>query len=129
MSWAKALFEPRAVAVIGSASEGKIGYELIQQLVEGGFERVVAVNPKAVGAFGVPAVTSLSEAPAEMTVDLAIIASPAATVPAVLEDCGRAGVGAAVIITAGFSESGNGNLEAEILRIAETHGIRVIGPN
>ena len=129
MSWPQALFEPRAVAVIGSASAGKIGYELIQQLVEGGFADVVAVNPKAAGAFGVPAVTSLTEVPAAMAVDLAIVASPAATVPAVLDDCGRAGVGAAVIITAGFSESGNHDLEAEMLRVAGKHGIRIIGPN
>lgn len=129
MEWAKALFEPRGVAVVGSASEGKIGYELIQQLMEGGFGRVVAVNPKGVGAFDVPAVTGLCEIPADMNVDLAVIASPAATVAAVLEDCGRVGVGAAVVITAGFSESGNHAEEDEILRVANKQGIRIIGPN
>ena len=129
MKWAKALFEPRGVAVVGSASQGKIGYELIQQLTEGGFDRVVAVNPKGVGAFDVPGVTSLSEIPEDMTVDLAVIAAPAATVAGVLEDCGRAGVGAAVLITAGFSESGNHAEEEKVLRVAHTYGIRIIGPN
>lgn len=127
------LFYPRGVAVVGSATEGKLGYELIRQLVEGGYEPVFAVNPKAQGvsfpAVGgsVPGYDAVSHI--EAPVDLAVIVSPPATVTGVLQDCGQAGVGAAVIITAGFSEVGDDTAEAEIVRVAREQGIRFVGPN
>lgn len=95
-----ALFCPRGVAVIGSAAPGKIGWELIKQIVDGGYARVFAVNPKAQGALGAAGYETVSKIPEP--VDLAVVVSPAATVPGVLEDCGRAGVRAAVVITSGF---------------------------
>ena len=121
------LFYPRGVAVIGSTAEGKIGYELVKQIVEGGFRNVVAVNPKAQGACGAQ-VTARSATCGE-PIDLAIIASPAPTVAGVLEECGQAGLRAAVIITAGFSEAGNRAGEDEIKHIARRYGIRLVGPN
>lgn len=121
------LFHPRGVAVIGSASVGKIGYELIKQIVEGGYAHVYAVNPKGQGAFGAPGYTAV--AAIDHPVDLAVIASPAATVADVLEDCGKAGVKAAVIITAGFSEVGNTAGEELIVDVAKRNGIRFCGPN
>ena len=121
------LFYPRGVAVIGSASEGKLGYELIRQMLDGGYREVFAVNPKARGALSVPGYDAVTRI--DRPVDLAVIVSPPATVPGVLEDCGRAGVGAAVIITAGFSEVGNHAGEEEIARVAQEHGIRFVGPN
>jgi len=130
MSWSSALFEPRSVVVIGSCSPGKIGHVIITQLLDGGFENVVAVNPKAQGTRGVPAVSSFAELPIGSPVpDLAIVASPAPTVTAVLADAGKAGVKAAVIITAGFSESGNSKEEQRILAVARQSGIRLVGPN
>ena len=130
MSWSSALFKPRSVAVIGSCSPGKIGHVIITQLLDGGFENVVAVNPKAQGTRGVPAVSSFAELPIGSPVpDLAIVASPAPTVTAVLADAGKAGVKAAVIITAGFSESGNSKEEQRILAVARQSGIRLVGPN
>ncbi len=121
------LFYPRGTAVIGSASEGKLGYELIRQMVEGGYERVFAVNPRAEGAFGVPAADAVAKI--EGPVDLAVIASPPSTVPGVLADCGKAGVAAAAIITAGFSEVGNDEAERAVARAAAEHGVRFVGPN
>ena len=121
------LFYPRGVAVVGSASEGRLGYELIRQVLDGGYQDVFAVNPKAQGAFSAPGYDAVARI--ERPVDLAVVVSPPATVPAVLEDCGRAGVGAAVIITAGFSEVGNRAGEEEIARVARRHGIRFVGPN
>ncbi len=123
----RSLFYPRGTAVIGSASEGKLGYELIRQMVEGGYERVFAVNPRGEGALGASGYDAVAKI--EEPVDLAVIASPAATVPSVLEDCGRAGVRAAAIITAGFSEIGNREAELEVSRVAEEHGVRFVGPN
>lgn len=121
------LFYPRGVAVVGSTAPGKIGYELIKKIVDGGYERVYAVNPKAQGALGAPGYTSVTQI--ESPVDMAVIVAPPATVPAVLEDCGQAGVRAAVIITAGFSEVGNHAGESEVKQAAARHGIRFIGPN
>ena len=68
-------------------------------------------------------------APSGLPVDLAVIASPAATVAAVLEECGQAGVRAAVIISSGFGEMGNKAGEEEIKAVAARHGIRIVGPN
>jgi acyl-CoA synthetase (NDP forming) len=130
MTWIEALFRPRSVAVYGSVAPGKIGRVLVDQLLDGGFTEVVAVNPKAEGTDRVPAVGSLGELPAsDSPIDLAVIASPAATVPDVLGDAGEAGVQVAVIITAGFSESGDSKAEEELLRIAGQFDIRLIGPN
>ncbi|MFC2083144.1 acetate--CoA ligase family protein [Candidatus Bipolaricaulota bacterium] len=130
MTWARALFEPRSVAVVGSVGEGKIGRVLIEQLQDGGFTDIVAVNPRGLGTRGVSAASSFSElANANSLVDLAIIASPASTVANVIEDAGKAGVKAAVIITAGFSESGNASEEQALLRAARQSGIRLVGPN
>ena len=121
------LFYPRGVAVIGSASEGKIGYHLIRQILAGGYRAVYAVNPKGQGALSAEGYDTLAKI--QEPVDLAIIVSPAWTVPQVLTDCGHAGVEAAVIITAGYSEVGNVAGEAEIKRVADQFGIRVVGPN
>jgi acetyl coenzyme A synthetase (ADP forming)-like protein len=120
-------FYPRGVAVVGSTAQGKIGYELIRQIVDGGFEHVFAVNPKAQGVFGAPGYAALAEI--EAPVDLAVIASPAPTVPGVLEECGRIGLKSIVIISSGFSEAGNRAGEDEIRRIARQYGLRVVGPN
>jgi acetyltransferase len=120
-------FYPCGVAVVGSTAQGKIGYELVRQIRDGGFEHVYAVNPKAQGAFDVPGFASVGQI--EQPVDLAVIASPAATVAAVLEECGQAGLKAIVVITSGFSEVGNTAGEAEIKQIACKYGMRVVGPN
>jgi len=130
MSWSSALFQPNRVAVVGSCSPGKIGHVLVTQLLDGGFTDVVVVNPKAQGIRGVPAARSFAKlAENGSAVDLAIIASPAATVADVLEDAGEAGVKTAVIITAGFSESGNSSEEQRLLTVARQWGIRLVGPN
>ena len=121
------LFYPRTVAVVGSTSPGKLGHVLIHQMLDGGFRDIYAVNPKAQGFDGVPGVAAVTRI--GRPVDLAVIASPAATVGAVLEDCAAAGVKVAVVITAGFSEAGNVAGEEQIKRIARRSGIRVVGPN
>jgi len=130
MSWYDALFHPQRVAVAGSVGEGKIGRVLIDSLLDGGFANAVALNPRGEGVRGVPGVRSLTElSKSDSPVDLTIVASPAATVADVIEDAGRAGVNAAVIITAGFSEIGNTQGEAEILETARRWGVRLVGPN
>ena len=128
------LFYPRGVALVGSVAEGKIGYEVLRQILKGGYpstavsgRNLCAVNPKAQGALDVPGFASI--AAIDRPVDLAVITSPAATVAAVLEECGQAGVKAAVIISSGFSEMGNRVGEAELVTIAARHAMRIVGPN
>ena len=121
------LFYPRHVALVGSVSEGKVGFELLRQMLRGGYRDVFVVNPKAQGALDVPSYATIAAIPAP--VDLAVISSPAATVAGILEECGQVGVKAAVIISSGFSEMGNKAGEAEIKAIAARHGIRLVGPN
>ncbi len=121
------LFTPRAVALVGSVGEGKLGYELLRQMLAGGYRDVVAVNPKGQGALGVAGSTSIGAS--GLPVDLAVIASPANTVASVLEECGQNGVKAAVVISSGFGEMGNKAGEAELMAVAKRHGIRIVGPN
>jgi acyl-CoA synthetase (NDP forming) len=127
MSNIDSLFYPRAVAVFGSMSTGKLGSVLVHQILEGGFKDVFAINPKAQGLPGAPGYAALTEV--GQPVDLAVIASPAASVVSVLDDCGQAGIKVAVIITSGFSEAGNQAGEAEVKETAKKYGIRFVGPN
>jgi acetyltransferase len=117
------------VALIGSVGEGKLGYHLLRQMLDGGFPpaRLAVVNPKGQGALTVPGYPSVAEIGGP--VDLAIIVTPAGTVPAVLEECAQAGVRAAVVITAGFSEVGNAAGEEAIREVVRKTGLRVVGPN
>lgn len=122
-----AMLYPRAVAVAGSASPGKLGAVLAERILDGGYEAVFCVNPKAAGVRGRTGYVSVCDIPAP--VDLVVIASPAQTVPDVLRDAGKAGVRAAVIISSGFSEAGNAELENAVADAAREYGIRYVGPN
>ncbi|MGQ4556035.1 CoA-binding protein [Halobellus sp. GM3] len=124
------LFEPSAVAVIGaSKTEGKIGYEAMANATR--FDGAVyPVNPSTTGElFGSEFVSSLSEI--DDDIDLALCCVPGPAVPDVLEECGEAGVGAAVIYASGFAEASEEGeqLQQRVVEIAEKHGISVLGPN
>jgi acetyltransferase len=121
------LFYPRNVALVGSVAEGKVGFELLRQMLKGGYRDVFVVNPRAQGALDVPACASI--AASGKPVDLVVVVSPAPTVAGILEECGQVGVKAAVLISSGFSEMGNNVGEAEIKAIAARHDIRLVGPN
>ncbi len=121
------LFNPRAVAVVGATpKEGKVGNTLLKNLSE--FKGMLyAVNPKYREILGVECYPSVRDIPDD--IDLAIIAVPAKVVPKVLEDCGEKGVKAVVVISAGFREVGNYELEKEIVDICKRYGIKMVGPN
>lgn len=125
------VFAPRTVAVIGaSRNPAKRGYQVVKRLVEDGFPGgIYPINPNAKEIAGVPAYPSLSAIQSE--IDLALIARPAEEVAEALAACGRAGVRAAVVIAVGFRESGEAGrqLEEELLRVAQHHSIRLVGPN
>jgi acetyltransferase len=125
------LFEPRSVVLIGASdNSAKVGGRMMENLLSAGFTGTLfAVNPKHASIRGVPCFKSVAELP--QPAELAVIVTPPATVPGVIEECGRAGIRAAVVITAGFSEAGapGAALERELLASAHRHGIRILGPN
>jgi acyl-CoA synthetase (NDP forming)/RimJ/RimL family protein N-acetyltransferase len=125
------LLTPRSVAVIGaSRSRDKVGHALVRNLVRGGFTGpVYAVNPDATAVSGVPAYPSVRDVPGE--VDLALVAVPADAVADVVLDCAARGVKGLVVVSAGFAETGPDGRErqGELVRIARSHGMRVVGPN
>jgi len=127
----EALFRPRSVAVIGASRErGTIGAEIFHNLITHGFQGVVyPVNPKAAAVQSVQAYPSIEAVPGP--VDLAMIVVPAAAALGVLDACGRAGVRAAVVISAGFKETGEEGAvrERALVACARGHGMRLIGPN
>jgi len=124
-------FNPRAVAVIGASRDrGTIGGEIFANLVAYGFVGpVYPVNPAAEVVQGVRAYPSVDTIPDP--VDLAVIAVPAAKVMEVAEQCGRKGVRALVVISAGFAETGDEGRarQARLLRVCRAAGMRLIGPN
>lgn len=123
----KSLFTPQGIAVVGSASPGKLGNIITTRLIEGGFDKVYPINPKGMGVGSRTGYTSVCQV--HEPVDLAILACPVSAVPSAMEDCGKGGIKAAVIITSGFREAGNHNAEEETLTIAKKYGIRFVGPN
>jgi acetyl coenzyme A synthetase (ADP forming)-like protein len=127
----KNFFEPRTVVVVGANRErGKIGSEILHNVVSGGFTgRVFAVHPSATSIDGVPAFPRVTDIPGE--VELAIVCVPCARVSAVVDECIAKNVKALVIISAGFAETGAAGrtLERDILDKVRSAGIRMIGPN
>jgi len=125
------LFEPRSVAVVGATEKpGKVGEVLVSNMRAAGYRgELLAVNPKYRSVHGIPSFPSVADLP--HAVDLVVIATPAATVPGIIAQCGVAGVRAAIVITAGFSETGPEGLrlEREVIAEARRHGVRMIGPN
>ena len=121
-------FYPSSVAVFGSFKRGAIAYEILRNIVEGGFEgRILPINPKG-GTVEVAGKSFEIRQKLEEPVDTAIIAVPAKIVPALIDEIGPL-IKGAVVISAGFSEVGNEELERELVEKAKKHGVRVIGPN
>ena len=125
------IFNPRSIAVIGASDrEGSVGHTLMKNLTQLGYRgEVYPINIRKNEILGFKAFKSLDQLPE--TVDLAMIATPAKTVPNVLEQCGKAGILGVVIISAGFKEIGSEGqaLEKEILEIRKKYDLRIIGPN
>jgi acetyltransferase len=91
--------------------------------------KIYPVNPKETSVLGLPCYPKVSSI--EDPVDLVLITTPASSIPAILNDCGKKGVSGAVIIAGGFRETGGAgeNLEAQVVEVARKNGIRLIGPN
>jgi acetyltransferase len=125
------IFNPKTIAIVGASDvEGSVGYAIVKNLTQQGFlGKVFFVNIRKPEILGVKTYPTVMEIPGK--VDLAMIATPAKIVPDVMEECGRAGVKGAIIVSAGFKEIGAEGkaLEATVLEKARKYGIRVIGPN
>jgi acyl-CoA synthetase (NDP forming)/RimJ/RimL family protein N-acetyltransferase len=145
------VLHPRSVAVVGASTRrGTIGDALLRNLIAAGFagpiypvhKRGATVRGlrayRKVSAIGESAPSAKAPSPGRdasresaPSVDLAVIATPAADVPSVVLDCAAAGVGTLVIVSAGFAETGEDGaaLQREVVRLAHRHGMRVVGPN
>ncbi len=125
------LFAPRSVAMIGASDRPEsVGGVTFRNLLKGGFQgHLYAVNPQHTRIQRHRSYPGIDEVPE--AVDLAVIATPAATVPKIIDDCGKREVRAAVILSAGFGEGDGSGLELEqqVLDRARMYGIRLVGPN
>lgn len=125
------LFRPKSLAIIGaSRTPGKLGYDVLQNVTQFGYTgNVYPVNPKAETISGLACYPSVSALPE--VVDVAVIMVPAPAVISVLKECGEAGVPFAVVISAGFKETGapGAKMERGLREIAQEYGVRLVGPN
>ena len=125
------IFNPQNVAIIGASDvEGSVGYALVKNFTQLGYiGKVYFVNIRKPQILGVKTYKTVNQIPEP--VDLAIIATPAKTVPDVMEECGMAKVKGVIIVSGGFKETGlaGKTLEEKILEIAKKYAIRVVGPN
>jgi len=119
------LLRPDAVAVVGAGRKpGSVGRAVLHHLKSGGFtRRLFAVNPAATSILGVPSYPSVAALP--RTPDLVVVAVPAAAVPATAEECGKSGVRALLVVTAGLDADQAGAL----MTACRTYGMRLVGPN
>ena len=126
-----AIFRPETVAVIGATDRlGTVGRTIMWNLVSSPFGGTVfPVNSRRPNVLGIKAYPSVSEVPEQ--VDLAVIAAPAPTVPGIIGECVEASVEGAIIISAGFRETGPEGVELEqrILEEVRRSRMRVVGPN
>ncbi len=125
------IFKPKGIAIVGASREQtKRGYQAVQALLEAGFPGdIYPVNPKGGELLGLPVATSLARIEGEP--ELALVCTPAQTVPTMLAECAEKGIRGAVVLALGFRESGAAGtaLEAQISEVARRTGIRVVGPN
>lgn len=126
-----ALLAPASVALVGATEkEGALGRIVWQNLAAGGLKGALTpVNPKYKTVFKQRCHARLRDLPAPP--DLAVFVTPARTIPGLIEEAGAAGIRAAVVLSSGFGESGDGGrrLQQDMLAAARRHGVRILGPN
>ncbi|MBW2135365.1 MAG: acetate--CoA ligase family protein [Deltaproteobacteria bacterium] len=127
----EAIFKPQSVAVIGASTvPGKLGHDILANLMGAGFAGpIYPINPKAKEILGLKVYKQIGDTPSPP--ELAVVVIPAHAVPSTLEQCGQAGVKAAVVITGGFAEAGpdGEQLQQQLTEVARRFGLTVVGPN
>ena len=123
------LLRPKSIAIIGASSTpGKIGHTIVKNLLESGYEGgIYPINPSTDEILDLKVYNSILEIPGP--VDAAVITIPAKFVIDVVKECGEKGVKGLIVITSGFSEVGEVELEEELVNLAHSYGMRVLGPN
>ena len=123
------IMKPRSIAVIGASNEeGKIGNSVMKNLTNGGYKGdIYPINPKSDEVLGLKAYKSITDVPGD--IDVAVFAVPAKFVGGALEQAGEKGVAGGILIPSGFAETGNQDLQDEVVGIARKHGVRLLGPN
>ncbi len=123
------IFRPKSIAVIGASNTpGKIGYSVLNNLIKGGFHGdIYPINPQASEILGIRAYPSVTDVPGR--IDTAVVTIPAKFVLEAIEECGKKGVKGLFVITSGFGEIGNIELERAIVETAKSYGMRILGPN
>ncbi len=130
MGHIQVMFNPGTVALIGATEKrGAIGRAILENLLRSKERRIFPVNPLREKVLDVESYHSITSVPEH--VNLAVVATPARSVPEVVEECGRAGVEGVLIISSGFKEIGEEGkrLESEVDRIRKKYGMRILGPN
>jgi acetyl coenzyme A synthetase (ADP forming)-like protein len=123
------LMRPRAIAVIGASDQpGKIGNSVMRNLVDGGFPgEIYPVNPKATEILGKKVYADVADLPDG--VDVAVFAIPAKLVVDTIAKIGDKGIPTAILIPSGFAETGETELQKQLVDTAREHGVRFVGPN
>lgn len=125
------LFDPRSVAIIGAShKKGKIGHDVLLNIKEFGYKgKIYPINPKDTEVMGYKAYPSVLDVKGD--IDLAVFAIPAPAVVEAMQECGKKGIKAAIVISAGFKETGaeGRKLELKLEEAAKEYGVRVLGPN
>lgn len=125
------ILAPEAIAIVGASSDStKRGYKAMVGLIKDGYAGAIyPINPKADMILGVKAYPSLEAIPGK--IDLALICTPATTLPGLIAECGKKGVKGAVVLASGFKEIGGEGvkLEEAMMAAAREHNVRIIGPN
>lgn len=123
------LLKPKSIAVVGaSATPGKIGYTVLDNLIKEGYKgKIYPINPSCEDILGLKVYSSVLDIPGEC--DAAVITIPAKYCLEVTEECGKKGIKGLIVITSGFSEVGRRDLEDEMVAIARRYGMRILGPN
>ncbi|HKV53091.1 MAG TPA: acetate--CoA ligase family protein [Candidatus Binataceae bacterium] len=123
------IMRPDAVAVIGASPEdGKIGNSVMKNLINGGYQgQIYPIHPKATEILGKKVYKSVKDIPG--AVDVAVFAIPAPLVAGALKECGEKKIPGAVLIPSGFAETGNVDLQNEIVKVGREYNVRLMGPN
>lgn len=125
----KRIFSPAGIAVIGASGDpSKLGYSTVKNIIDGGYRgKIYPINPKADEILGLKCYRSVQEIPDQ--VDVAVIVIPAKNVADAITALGEKGVAGAIVISSGFAEIGNNELQRELVAKAIENKVRILGPN
>ncbi|HYA13504.1 MAG TPA: acetate--CoA ligase family protein [Syntrophales bacterium] len=123
------IFSPSAIAIIGASGDpSKLGYSTVKNIIDGGYKgKIYPINPKADEILGLKCYKSVTDIPGQ--VDVAVIVIPAKNVAEAVKVLGEKGVAGAIVISSGFAEIGNNDLQRELIAQAIKSKVRILGPN